>query len=360
MVTHFIPHQRQFWLYHGLASLLTMAITILTVLLWSRTRGMDLAATLLWILPFTLAVLVFRHSYRQRGWRHWPMVRLIPLILVAGIMAGLFIMLCMAALVLPFYWSETGVGPLAMDRLRFVVRYVASGALQAQIFFCAWCFIYVSYTGQRATRAAELANLGLHASLKEAQLNSLSNQLNPHFLFNALNNIRFMMHEDVDRADRTLVALSDILRYSLESSRHDKVSLAQEVEIIERYLAIARAQLEQRLACRVQVPSALHGCLIPPMCLQLLVENAIKHGIDRLPAGGTLVLEARASEGRLHLHVSNDAPAPSSGDSDGTRIGLDNIARRLHLLYGERARMTLRDGNGRFTVDLTLPMEYQR
>lgn len=357
MAFHFIPRDRQFWLYHGMASLVTMAITLLTVLLWSSGRGMDVAATLLWLPPYTLTVLAFRWWYRRRGWRQWPMVRLIPLVLLFGMAAGLFIMLCLAACVLPFYWSTTGAGAGAWNAARFVGRYVVSGALQAQVFVCAWCFIYVSYTGQRATRAAELSNLSLQASLKEAQLSSLSNQLNPHFLFNALNNIRFMMHENVQQADHTLVALSEILRYSLESSRHDKVSLAQEMEIIERYLAIARAQLEQRLRCALQVPAALQACLIPPMCLQMLVENAIKHGIDQLPAGGTVLLEASSGDGRLRLRVGNDAPVQQSGAGERTRIGLDNIARRLQLLYGERAGLSVTSRPGHFTVELTLPME---
>jgi sensor histidine kinase YesM len=355
MALHFFPRDRQFWLYHGMASLFTMLITLLTVLLWSGNRGMDVAATLLWILPYTVAVLAFRWWYRRRHWKRWPMARLIPLILGVGMLSGVFIMVCLAATVLPFNWDLVKPGQGA----RFVGRYIVSGALQAQVFVCAWCFIYVSYTGQRATRAAELANLGLQASLKEAQLSSLSNQLNPHFLFNALNNIRFMMHEDVAQADRTLVALSDILRYSLESSRCDKVSLAQEVEVIERYLAIARAQLEQRLQCSLQVPPALHACLVPPMCLQLLIENAVKHGIDQLPAGGQIVLSASAHAGQLHLNVTNDAPAEKAARHDGTGIGLENIARRLQLLYGEKGALHVRRSGATFAVDLTLPLEYR-
>ncbi|HEY0589473.1 MAG TPA: histidine kinase, partial [Pseudoduganella sp.] len=213
-------------------------------------------------------------------------------------------------------------------------------------------------TGQRHIREAAMANLRLQDSLKEAQLNSLSGQLNPHFLFNSLNNLRFMIHEDAQRADAMVLALSDILRYSLESGRQAKVQLAREMEIIHRYIDVVRAQLEDRLRFTFHVPNELQACMVPPMLLQLLVENAIKHGIGNLRGGGSLQLQVGHQERQLVLQVRNDMPPAHLSANAGTGLGLANIERRLQLLYGGRATMQAGPAGGQFEVQVRLPKEY--
>ena len=187
---------------------------------------------------------------------------------------------------LPFFWNGLAAWYAAQGAAlvpgNYLMRTISGASLQAQVFICVWIFIYISHTGRRDARAQELANAQLQASLKEAQLRSLSNQLNPHFLFNSLNNIRFMIHEDPRQADAMLVGLSDILRYSLEGDRRSKVSLREEVAMIERYIAIAAVQLGERLRFTMDIPPHVLGCTVPPLLLQMLVENAVKHGVEPL------------------------------------------------------------------------------
>jgi hypothetical protein len=361
-VPHFFPRQPQFWWYHLGASAFCTAVTLLTIALWSPLVAQDSAATVVWVLPYTVVVLAFRWLYKRRGWQRWPMARLIPLAFVYGSLAAVLVSSFITATTLPFFWDRLAAyyaaagAPLALGS--YLVRSVSSASLQAQVFICAWIFIYISFTGSRDAREQELANARLQASLKDAQLHSLSNQLNPHFLFNSLNNIRFVIHEDAQRADAMLVGLSEMLRYSLEGAFRDKVRLEEEIAVVERYIAIVGLQLEERLRFTLDIPARLHGCLVPPLLLQMLVENAVKHGIEPLRSGGRVALSARDHEGGLQFVVANDKADPlAGGGGEGLGIGIRNIEQRLALLYGTDATHEVRDGNGRYEVVLTIPME---
>lgn len=360
MTPKFIPRARLFWLYHLGATLFTGTISLVTVYVWGRPDAMFLASTAAWMLPYTVAVLGFRWSYQARQWGELPMGRLLPVVVVYATLAGLAIAASVQAMVLPWFWDSLAAGSAtgAPSIAQYVLRRLVADGLQAQLFVAAWVFIYISMTGNRRIRQAEVVNLRLQNSLKEAQLSSLSNQLNPHFLFNALNNIRFMIHESQQRADEMLVALSDMLRYSLESARHAKVPLGQEVGIIRQYVAVMEGQLETRLRFTMNVPSSLHACLIPPMVPQMLVENAIKHGIDQLAQGGDVSVDVSEVDGRIVLAVTNDVPHDAAQRRDGLGIGLRNIRLRLQLLYGEQATIDETSDEASFRILMTLPKEF--
>ncbi|MCV2368634.1 sensor histidine kinase [Roseateles oligotrophus] len=356
----FFPRERQFWLYHGAAMGFIAAVTLLSILLFGRLDGLNLANTLAWMPPYTLAVLGFRWLYLRRGWAALVMGRLIPIVIGYSLLSGVAVIAVVAAMVMPFFWAQISGGRADFKTGDFLLRNILSNGLQAQLFISAWAFVYISAAAAQRAREGELQNLRLQMSLKAAQLSSLTNQLKPHFLFNALNNIRFMIHEDGGRADAMIVALSELLRYSLESSQQSKTRLSQELAIIEAYVAIMRTQMEDRLDFRHSVPPALLGCLLPPMVVQLLVENAIKHGLDHLPQGGTLSVEAIDAGDSLLLRVGNDAPLNAATSPPGLGLGLANIERRLHLLYGERAALTVMATAGHFQVELSLPKEFSR
>ena len=360
MATRFFPFERQFWYYHLGASAFCTAITLLTIVLWSPLVVQDSVAVAVLLLPFTLAVLAFRWLYRERGWKNHAMGRLIALAVVYGSVAAVLVATCVAALTLPLFWDQLAAWyaargvPIGLGG--YLVRTISSASLQAQVFICAWIFIYIGFTGNRDARLRELDHARLQTALRDAQLRSLSNQLNPHFLFNSLNNIRFMIHEDAPQADTMLVGLSEILRYSLQGDDRAKVRLGEEVEIIARYIAIVGVQLEQRLRFTIDIPPRLHDCLVPPLLLQMLVENAIKHGIEPLRDGGALAVTGFLDAGMLHLGVVNDKPATPAGSS-GLGIGMRNIAQRLALLYGGRAAHAIHDSGNQYRVTLALPRE---
>jgi len=363
MGIRFFPADRQFWFYHLGAGAFCMAVTLLTVVLWSPLAVLDGASTLIWLLPYTLSVLAFRWLYKRRNWKTLPMGRLVLLAGVYASVTAVLVTVCVTALTLPFFWNDVAVYyakfDMRLDPATYLLRTIYGASLQAQVFICAWIFIYISFTGSRDVRDQALETARLQNALHEAQLRSLSNQLNPHFLFNSLNNIRFMIHEDAGRADTMLVGLSEILRYSLAGDERRTVRLDEERDIVERYLAIVGAGLEERLRVRIEIPAPLHACLVPPLLLQMLAENAVKHGIEPLRTGGALALDVAQDGALLRIEVANDKPA-GRGEADGMGIGMRHIAQRLALLYGERASHSVVDSGSSWRVKLALPLEMAR
>jgi LytS/YehU family sensor histidine kinase len=226
-----------------------------------------------------------------------------------------------------------------------------------QVIACGWGFIYNYSVASKRVKESLLHNLRLQNSLKEAQLSGLINQLNPHFLFNSLNNIRFVIYENQQKADEMITNLSELLRYSLDSSQHEKVTLQQELDVMEQFIALETIQLESRLKFELQIPEQVTQYLIPPMTLQLLIENAIKHGIELLPQGGSLSLDIQAFEKQLVFTIINDKSPKYSHPKSNNRIGLKNIEKRLFLLYGDQANLETIDNDTSFIAKMTIPKE---
>jgi LytS/YehU family sensor histidine kinase len=208
------------------------------------------------------------------------------------------------------------------------------------LLFMIWLAIYFAALAVRRHRQAELRQSELTRALQQAELRLLKAQLNPHFLFNALNTVRSLIADEPSRAQRAVTHLANTLRYALRSDQHELVTLAQELEIVADYLDLESMRFEDRLAVEYDVPSDAGGVRIPVMLLQTIVENAIKHGIAELPAGGVLKISAALKDGALFLEVENPRPAaPSRVSGEGT--GLRNSEERLRLLFGSRASLEL-------------------
>lgn len=357
----FFPRDKQFWLYHCGVLGIILIITVVTTLLWSNIIAANILGIATFLPLFTLSVLYFRWLYKTTKLNSFSMLKLTPIIILYGTIFGFFVTAINLLIVVPIFPDEfilnatkTNSGVTTFD---IVIRLIVGQGLQTQLFICLWIFIYCSFSANRKMQEVELRYLKSQGNLKEASLSSLTNQLNPHFLFNALNNIRFMMHEDIKAADKMVVSLSDILRYSLESSRHEKVWLSQEIEIIERYIAIVKAQFEDGLQFTMNIPSTHYVYLIPPMALQMLVENAVKHGIDNNYEGRKLTIASLETEKELSLTVTNDMPADMELKTNTIGIGLANIKQRLHILYGDAAKLTITETSTEFSVEILLPKE---
>lgn len=184
------------------------------------------------------------------------------------------------------------------------------------------------------------------ARLNQAQLQLLRTQLQPHFLFNALNAISELIHEDPERADLMVGRLSDLLRASLDAHDRANVTLNEEVELLKCYLAIQDVRFAGRLVASLDVPSDEGAVRVPFLLLQPLVENAIEHGVVPRAAGGHVGVTARLRGGRLTLVVEDDGVGWSAGAEEG--IGLTNTRARLMSLYGDSASFTMaaRPGGG--------------
>lgn len=359
----FFPRDRTFWWLHGSAMLAIGVSQLLVILAWRDQIWFNIVGNLVWLPLFTLGVLTFRYFYLRRRWQQLPMRRLILASLVSTLAIGVVVTLIMLAIILPLFWYQIFAPELLEQqgtniRQQLIILLVGN-IISSQLLVGVWISLYLAVSIRRRARKVELHNLKLENSLKEAQLTSLTNQLNPHFLFNSLNNIRFVIHESADRADHTITSLSEILRYSLESSRRDKVPLHEELAMVDRYLEVMALQLEDRLQFDCSVPETLNNCLLPPMSLQLLVENAIKHGIENRREAGHLALQARDTGANILITLSNTrCPSPVAAERN-TGTGLGNLRRRLELLYGSRASLVTHGETDTFTVALTLPKEDQ-
>jgi hypothetical protein len=195
----------------------------------------------------------------------------------------------------------------------------------------------------------------LQGVARDAQLRLLRAQVNPHFLFNSLNSVRSLISEDPQRAASMITGLSEVLRYSLASDRHDTVPLAEELDVIDEYVGVERVRFEARLQFERAIEPAALAARVPPMLVQTLVENAVKHGIAELPQGGLVRLEARVREGEVKIVVANSGRFKPPRDDSGH--GLRNARERLRLLYGDRASLTVRDDGENTTATLWLPLE---
>jgi signal transduction histidine kinase len=211
----------------------------------------------------------------------------------------------------------------------------------------------------RQKRERELAAAQLEAELAQAQLEALRLQLQPHFLFNALNTVSVLMLKDVGRARRTLGRLADLLRALLRHSEAHEVTLRQELEFLENYLEIERERFPDRLEDRMDVDPAVLDTRVPSLILQPVVENAIKHGIAPRPEAGRIDIRAERVNGSVRVQVHDDgAGLPRDvGDRGAGRVGLSNMRERLERMYGGGCRLELCDAPGGGTVvSISIPL----
>jgi len=211
----------------------------------------------------------------------------------------------------------------------------------------------------RGARREQVAAAALGTELAEARLEALRAQLNPHFLFNAMNSIAMLVRkQDNATAVTTIAGLSELMRSFLDDHPPQEVPLRDELAFLDRYLAVEKLRFQDRLSVRVSTDPRTLDALVPNLVLQPLVENAIKHGISRKAASGRLDIEAESSNGTLTLRVRDDGPGPNGAGSGNLAagIGLRNIRARLAHLYGAAQALTLSDApGGGALATVTLP-----
>ena len=203
-------------------------------------------------------------------------------------------------------------------------------------------------------REAERRQLQLEVLARDAELRALRAQIDPHFLYNSLNSINALTGTDPAGARRMCVLLGDFLRNTLKVGTRDRISLADELLLTEGFLSIEQVRFGERLRVERSIDQAASMCLVPPLLLQPLVENAIAHGIARTLDGGVIRLDVARNNGRLSIAIRNPK------DPDDTRrntggVGLENVRRRLETMFGNGARMETHADPTQFRVELSLP-----
>lgn len=191
------------------------------------------------------------------------------------------------------------------------------------------------------------------AAESQAQVAALQARIRPHFLFNSMNTVAALVRIDPEAAERTVEDLAELFRAAL--GQEGPGTLGDELQLLERYLAIEQLRLGERLRVQRELDGLPRQLPLPRLLLQPLLENAVHHGIQPLRQGGTIVLRGQQQEGQLLIEIDN--PLPERAAAPGNGHGLASVRQRLAYHYGRRAQLRLRQGNGRFTVQLQLPME---
>jgi sensor histidine kinase YesM len=223
---------------------------------------------------------------------------------------------------------------------------IFGGLFNNFILISLWLLIYVVFHYVDKNRRNQLDKLRLEAVVKSLELKTIKSHINPHFIFNALNSIRALVDENPERARTAITELSNILRSSLQAEKLETVPLEQELNIVQDYLALEQMRFEERLKVEMHIDPDTLAQPIPPMMLQNLVENAIKHGISKDVHGGVVIIRSYFKDDHHELIVQNTGNLQSLKDGNSSGFGLRSTQDRLNLLYQKKAHFEIEEKNG--------------
>ena len=314
---------------------------------WAGALSFALPICLVWAFVALSSYYVCRSlPYSQRRW---------PVAL--GLFGGASLLSALAWLGVGEAWDSVSmlVGRdkpfVAMTSAGWVMYFAAGFALYLLSLLAHDVLVAFESVQAAARREAESRVLA-----RDAELQMLRTQINPHFLFNSLNSISALTAFDPAAARDMTVDLAQFFRRTLALAERERITLGEEVVLCEHFLAIEKRRFGAKLNAELRISPAAAECLLPPMTLQPLLENAIKHGIRQVEGGGTISVDALVRDGWMHVAVVNpvardDVPASGHG------VGLKNIRERLAVLYGPRARIAWQRSDTQFAIEINLPAD---
>jgi len=320
-------------------------------LYWSYYQINNYVSTIVGLLsilvPFTLAI-AYTHAYRNlahsMGWINFPIRKLIPVLIFAWLSITL---LYTSIAVLNSYFVYNSVG---FDSF---LGMITGGTRYAAI----WLLAFHLYHFSQYRSRHELMQVKGEMLNLEAQYQILNSELNPHFLFNALNSIKALTIENPAKSRKAVDLLSDILRKSIHVSKFPKIKLSQELDRVNSYLELEQMRFEERLGFQLEIPDNLKSALLPPLSLLTLVENAVKHGIENNPNPSLIKILGKSDENNLILNVINNG---TLGPENLNGVGLKNTKERLLILYETRASLSIQNySHNQVLAKLKIPLEYE-
>jgi LytS/YehU family sensor histidine kinase len=241
---------------------------------------------------------------------------------------------------------------LSVYRLNLVA--ITESVINFSVVFAIWNIIYFGFHYFQNYRRSEINALRYLAANRESELNNLKAQLNPHFIFNCMNSIRALIDENPDKAKSAVTQLSNILRITLLIDKNKEILLKDEINLVNDYLQLEKIRYEERLNYEFKIDEAARSCLIPPFIIQSQVENAIKHGISRLPGNGKIIVEAFVAEKILNITVLNTGKL--NNEQPLTGVGFKNSIQRLELLYGIKSKISIEERDELVVVNVLIPI----
>jgi sensor histidine kinase YesM len=278
---------------------------------------------------------LYRNTIIYFGWLQIRILQLIPRVIAATIV-------CAAVMDYSQYGVELALniaGAKHQDALTIVYN-----ILNLAFIFFFWSLFYFLFHYIENYKKAEIENLKWAASINEIELNKLKSQLNPHFMFNAMNSIRALVDENPVKSKEAITQLSNILRNTLQMGKNKVIPFEEEMRIVNDYLALESIRYEERLKVSVSLHDGCSMFNVPPLMIQTLVENGIKHGVSRLTSGGVIEINCQVKNDKLYIQIRNCGQLDSVRESD-SGFGIKNTLQRLKLLYGVEASLEIKNEN---------------
>lgn len=294
----------------------------------------------------------YRIFARKRDWLNRPVRQLAGrLILSVIVMSILFMFLIVVKNFQMQYWFNSGY---AVNFLQYFKANSITLLVTGMRLMTIWALIYHLFHYSRREIRINQENALLQVTAKDAQLTNLQSQLNPHFLFNSLNNIKALVIDDPTSARRGIDLLSELLRCSLHNGSEQLVTARTEMALVRDYLELETLRFDERLRFQCSIEETVDAALVPPLSIQGLVENAIKHGIDKRKHGGMVSVMVSRKSDLLQIHVSNNGMLDTVPGRPG--LGLKNLKERLALQFGGRGHFEIRQqDNETVLAILTIP-----
>jgi Putative regulator of cell autolysis len=277
---------------------------------------------------------ILRNIIKKYSWVNLPLKKIIPRILLSSLALGIILSV--------FYFSTQYYSSvLPLSEIKIGSPFVLTANLSSVILV--WLLIYFAVHLFENYKRVEIESLIWEAAVKDFELKTLKSQLNPHFMFNAMNSIRALIEEDPENAKAALTSLSNILRYSLKMERNETVPLEEEMQTVNDYLALEAIRFEERLNYELDIDPRSGRIEIPPMMVQTLVENGIKHGVTKRTEGGKITVTSKMNGSYLIIQIKNSGQIDEHSLRHAKGFGIDNTKQRLNLLYGEKAIFTIKN-----------------
>ncbi len=326
----------------------------LLIFLSAQTDGGGSSSTqqfLMLIIPsLTFSGILFTHIYRQiiliYNWAELEPRALAPRVFFGSVTVAILVFLMIAAIFLVAGESAREI---------FTLPSILINWINLSIIVLLWSILYFAIHYFENFQKVEIERLIWEAAVKDFELKALKSQLNPHFMFNAMNGIRALIEEDPEKAKKSITQLSNIFRYSLNIERSETVPLEDEIRTVNDYLSLEQVRYEERLRFSIEVDPSVNFVEIPPMMVQTLVENGIKHGVSKLPKGGEVHVRAYKEEDNLVLIILNSGSLDDKLMADSKGFGLANTKNRLSILYGEKASFNISESDGKVRAEIKIP-----
>ena len=320
------------------------------IIIFGGDKALTTSAIIIQIIIYFSLISVshlFRIYVKKKKWLELNTWKIVPRAIIGTLITAIIVQI-IVHLVIYHLIELSGIVPFSWSGfIGYIINVFAALLL--------WSAIYFAIKFIEKQRKTEIEKLELTSALQEAELAILKNQINPHFLFNALNNIRSLILTEPEKARKMVTHISDLLRYSIQFNAAEKVSLKEEIEIVKDYLFLEEIQFNERLKYSINVDHRSESFEIPPMTIQLLVENGIKHGLSVQKRGGEIHIDTEMTHDHLIISVRNSGQLNAGSKREG--IGIKNLMERMKILFGEFTEFELKNqGQNMVEAKLKIPV----